>query len=320
MTSVSARRYSALWTTKPLSGLDRAAGRKCARCPRRPQPFSPSASRISAIGRSPTGRLMTMPSAPLLVVPDHQDDGAAEPRIAHGRRGDQKLAGRASRSRRRPGLRQCGLDQRRRQQHRPRTPRPDVHDQRQGHERNPHGSETTYPEASRLRSPQHVRAEPPMPRDKARIAIATGDPAGIGPEISLKAALDPAVRAACDPILVSDPGVIERHAKACGIAADHARDRAHRRRATFPAASSTCSTAGSRKQPTLHSARPSPISGRASIAFVGRGGEGRARRRGRRRGRARRRTKPRSRRPASSSTAIRRSSRGRPAPTRTTSS
>src|SRR5688572_32540135 len=54
---------------------------------------------------------------------------------------------------------------------------------------------------------------------KAKIAIATGDPAGIGPEISLKAALDPAVRAACNPILVSDPGVIERHAKACGIAA-----------------------------------------------------------------------------------------------------
>ena len=50
-----------------------------------------------------------------------------------------------------------------------------------------------------------------------KIAIATGDPAGIGPEISLKAALDPAVRNACNPIVVSDPGVVERHAKACGI-------------------------------------------------------------------------------------------------------
>ena len=65
-----------------------------------------------------------------------------------------------------------------------------------------------------------------MPRHKPKIAIATGDPAGIGPEISLKAALDPAVRAACDPILVSDPRVIERHAAACGIAANlHAIDR-----------------------------------------------------------------------------------------------
>ncbi len=57
-----------------------------------------------------------------------------------------------------------------------------------------------------------------MPRDKAKIAIATGDPAGIGPEISLKAALDPKVRAACNPIVASDARVVERHAKACGIA------------------------------------------------------------------------------------------------------
>ena len=52
---------------------------------------------------------------------------------------------------------------------------------------------------------------------KATIAIASGDPAGIGPEISLKTALDPAVRMACNPILVGDAGVIERHAEACGI-------------------------------------------------------------------------------------------------------
>ena len=52
---------------------------------------------------------------------------------------------------------------------------------------------------------------------KARIAIAAGDPSGIGPEISLKAALDPAVRDVCDPIVVSDPAVLQRHAEACGI-------------------------------------------------------------------------------------------------------
>src|SRR5690349_11022727 len=50
-----------------------------------------------------------------------------------------------------------------------------------------------------------------------RIAIAIGDPAGIGPEISIKAALDPKVRAACAPVVVGDPGVIARHAKACGL-------------------------------------------------------------------------------------------------------
>jgi len=59
-----------------------------------------------------------------------------------------------------------------------------------------------------------------MRRHKTKIAIATGDPAGIGPEIALKAALDPAVRATCNPVVVSDPAVLERHAKACGIRAD----------------------------------------------------------------------------------------------------
>src|SRR6516225_739692 len=59
-----------------------------------------------------------------------------------------------------------------------------------------------------------------MPRNRAIIAIATGDRAGIGPEISVKAALDPTVRAACKPIVVSDPIVIARHSRACGIAAD----------------------------------------------------------------------------------------------------
>jgi 4-hydroxythreonine-4-phosphate dehydrogenase len=56
--------------------------------------------------------------------------------------------------------------------------------------------------------------------DKPRIAIAVGDPAGIGPEVSLKAALDPAVRDACRVLLVGDAGVLKRHAEACRIAAD----------------------------------------------------------------------------------------------------
>jgi 4-hydroxythreonine-4-phosphate dehydrogenase len=59
-----------------------------------------------------------------------------------------------------------------------------------------------------------------MARDKAIIAITTGDSAGIGPEISLKAALDPAVHAACHPMIVSDPELVARHAAACGVAAD----------------------------------------------------------------------------------------------------
>jgi len=53
----------------------------------------------------------------------------------------------------------------------------------------------------------------PLPR----IAIATGDPAGIGPEIALKAALDPRVRDLCRPLLVGDPAAVELHAQAAGF-------------------------------------------------------------------------------------------------------
>lgn len=58
-----------------------------------------------------------------------------------------------------------------------------------------------------------------MPDALPIIAIATGDPAGIGPEISMKTALDPAVRAICRPLLFGEPTVVQRHAKACGIGA-----------------------------------------------------------------------------------------------------
>lgn len=54
----------------------------------------------------------------------------------------------------------------------------------------------------------------PLPR----IAIALGDPSGIGPEIALKAALDPQVRAICRPLLVGDREPVEVHAKALGLA------------------------------------------------------------------------------------------------------
>ncbi|HVQ61622.1 MAG TPA: 4-hydroxythreonine-4-phosphate dehydrogenase PdxA [Burkholderiales bacterium] len=53
-----------------------------------------------------------------------------------------------------------------------------------------------------------------------RIAIATGDPAGIGPEIALKAALDPRVTEICRPLLVGDRGALQAHADACGLKAD----------------------------------------------------------------------------------------------------
>ncbi len=41
---------------------------------------------------------------------------------------------------------------------------------------------------------------------RPRIAITTGDPSGIGPEIAAKAAADPRVRAVCEPIVYGPPG------------------------------------------------------------------------------------------------------------------
>ena len=49
------------------------------------------------------------------------------------------------------------------------------------------------------------------------IAIALGDPAGIGPEIALKAAADPRAQAVCRPLLVGDRRALDAHAAACGI-------------------------------------------------------------------------------------------------------
>lgn len=57
-----------------------------------------------------------------------------------------------------------------------------------------------------------------MTNELPRVAIAIGDPAGIGPEIALKAALDPAVRRIARPVLVGDRRAIEAHARACGLA------------------------------------------------------------------------------------------------------
>src|SRR5436190_23252401 len=88
---------------------------------------------------------------------------------------------------------------------------------------------------------------------RLKIAIPVGDPAGIGPEIALKAALDPVVRAACDPMLVCDLALLERHAKSCGIKVDFSQ--------ISVLACPQPETA------SLDFGVVSPISGRASIAF-----------------------------------------------------
>ena len=52
---------------------------------------------------------------------------------------------------------------------------------------------------------------------KPRIAIASGDPAGIGPEVSLKAATHPVVLSLCSPVVIGDRGALEAHAECSRI-------------------------------------------------------------------------------------------------------
>ncbi|HWP24767.1 MAG TPA: 4-hydroxythreonine-4-phosphate dehydrogenase PdxA [Xanthobacteraceae bacterium] len=103
-----------------------------------------------------------------------------------------------------------------------------------------------------------------MKESKPTVAIAVGDPAGIGPEIALKAALDTKVREACNPILVGDARLIARHAAMCDIKAD-LRSVARVRDADFSAQSINvlnCSIADA-----VPLGEPSAAAGRASIAF-----------------------------------------------------
>ena len=74
---------------------------------------------------------------------------------------------------------------------------------------------------------------------KTTIAMPIGDPAGIGPEICLKTALDPDVRAACRPILVGDADIVDRHAKSVACRRVFARWRGSAM-PTGPTIGSTC--------------------------------------------------------------------------------
>jgi 4-hydroxy-L-threonine phosphate dehydrogenase PdxA len=52
---------------------------------------------------------------------------------------------------------------------------------------------------------------------KPRVAIATGDPAGIGPEISLKAARDPRVLDLCEPVVFGARALLAMHGPVDGV-------------------------------------------------------------------------------------------------------
>jgi 4-phospho-D-threonate 3-dehydrogenase / 4-phospho-D-erythronate 3-dehydrogenase len=52
---------------------------------------------------------------------------------------------------------------------------------------------------------------------KPKVGISMGDPAGIGPEICVKALAESHVRSLCDPVIVGDASVIERAVKLLGM-------------------------------------------------------------------------------------------------------
>ena len=56
-----------------------------------------------------------------------------------------------------------------------------------------------------------------MTSQRPILALSTGDPGGIGPEICLKAALDKDVQRLCRPVLVGDPIAVEAHIKGGGL-------------------------------------------------------------------------------------------------------
>jgi 4-hydroxy-L-threonine phosphate dehydrogenase PdxA len=93
--------------------------------------------------------------------------------------------------------------------------------------------------------------------------LALGDPAGIGPEIALKALLDDAVWELCEPMLVGEAAVLRRHGDACGIAVTAGNDGAvtigGRRVALDEVA------AGGAGVPL---AQVSPAAGRATVAYA----------------------------------------------------
>ena len=50
-----------------------------------------------------------------------------------------------------------------------------------------------------------------------RIAVTTGDPAGIGPEVCLKLLANPEVLEICQPIIFGDASVLNKAAEECGL-------------------------------------------------------------------------------------------------------
>src|SRR4051812_41640027 len=76
------------------------------------------------------------------------------------------------------------------------------------------GNPRKHPEETTMSTISSNRAAKPV------IALAIGDPAGIGPELAAKLVADPEVRAAASLVVVGDRRVLERGAAESGVSLD----------------------------------------------------------------------------------------------------
>jgi 4-hydroxythreonine-4-phosphate dehydrogenase len=99
------------------------------------------------------------------------------------------------------------------------------------------------------------------------VAVALGDPAGIGPEIALRAAAAARVRALCRPLLVGDARVLALHAKRlAGVPA--VRRVEHVAEAAFADGAVGVLEKGAADLPDLVLGKTGAACGRASIAYL----------------------------------------------------
>ncbi|MCJ7544626.1 MAG: 4-hydroxythreonine-4-phosphate dehydrogenase PdxA, partial [Phycisphaerae bacterium] len=55
------------------------------------------------------------------------------------------------------------------------------------------------------------------PPAKPAVAVTMGDPAGVGPELSLRILIEPSVLEECVPVIFGDAGVLRRVARECRL-------------------------------------------------------------------------------------------------------
>ena len=105
--------------------------------------------------------------------------------------------------------------------------------------------------------------------DKPRVGITIGDPAGIGPEISLKSVASAEVRAVCLPVLIGDARELRRQADLFRLPSDYPIITESNEGLDVPSEVSICDTA-SLSEPVKWG-QVSATSGRAAASFIERG-------------------------------------------------